>query len=88
MVTKMNNHGKGNRKRQRKRRNARKKNLPPKQEKKVLVIDGNLSYYPVAYCYYHDAYVTQGQLDTHRCKQRHCKRLEMIVPVAKGGDAL
>ncbi len=72
----MSNHNKGNRKAQRKRRYERRKNLPPRQPEKVELIDGNFSHYPVAYCNYHGAYMTQGLVDAHRCIYRKCKRLE------------
>ena len=78
----MNNHCKGNRKAQRKRRRERLKNLPPKQNEKFELIDGNYSYYPVAYCKCHGAYLTQGLIDTHRCSKRKCNGFEEV------GDAL
>lgn len=72
----MNNHGKGNRKAQLKRKHERKKNLPPKQPSKVQLIDGNFSYYPIAYCKIHGAFLTQGLADTHRCIKRKCNGFE------------
>jgi hypothetical protein len=39
-------------------------------------IDGNMTYYPVAYCQYHDGVLTKGLMHTHRCHERHCKRLQ------------
>lgn len=73
----VNNHGKGNRKAQRKRKNERRKNLPPRAAKKVMLIDGNFSYYPVAYCHKIKAYLTQGLVDTHNCSK--CFRYESVV---------
>lgn len=67
---------KGNRKAQRKRRIERFKNLPKKQEYKYETIDGNLTYYPIAYCKHHGAWLTQGIADTHRCLQRKCNGYE------------
>lgn len=74
----MSNHGKGNRKAQQKRHRERKKNLPQKQPKMVQLIDGNFSYYPVAYCCIHGGYLTQELADTHRCTKRHCRRYKTI----------
>lgn len=72
--------GRGNRIAQRKRKRERQKHLPKKQLEKVLLIDGNLSYYPIAYCSRYGAFLTEDLADTHRCVQRHCKRYD--------GDAL
>lgn len=74
----MKHHGKGNRKAQNERKRERRKHLPKKQPQKVELIDGNFSYYPVAYCMYHGAFITQGLAETHRCTQRNCRRYEMI----------
>jgi hypothetical protein len=75
----LNKRGKGNRIAQRKRRKERLKNRPPKQEEKVLLIDGNYSFYPDAFCKYHGAYLTQGLIDTHRCLHRQCPRFRKVV---------
>ena len=68
----MKKKGKGNVQAQRKRKKERKKHLPMKQPEKVMLIDGNLSYYPVAFCTAHGGYLTQGLADTHRCIKRQC----------------
>ena len=68
----MKHHGRGNRIAQKKRKRERKKHLPPKQPEKVLLIDGNQSFYPVAYCAVHGAYLTEGLADTPRCVKRNC----------------
>lgn len=73
-----NSNGKGNRKAQRKRRKERLKNRPPKQKEKVLLIDGNFSFYPDAYCKWHGAFLTQGLIDTHRCLKRKCPRFKKV----------
>lgn len=75
----MKHHGKGNKKEQLKRRRERLKHLPARQLKSVQLIDGNFSYYPVAYCKYHSAYLTQGLVETHRCEKRHCRRYERVA---------
>lgn len=72
--------GHGNVKAQKERRRARLKNRPHKQAEKVQLYDGNMSYYPAAYCKIHGAYLTQGLIDTHRCAHRQCRGLEWIEP--------
>ena len=74
-----NNHGKGNRDAQKKRRKERLKNRPPKQDQRFLLIDGNWSHYPEGFCVYHCAFMTQGLLDTHRCVQRKCQKFRKVV---------
>ncbi|MEY8366282.1 hypothetical protein AALA22_11645 [Anaerovoracaceae bacterium 41-7] len=39
-------------------------------------IDENWTFYPVAYCKYHQGVLTAGLMATHRCKQRNCRRLD------------
>jgi len=73
------NRHKGNRKAQQKRRKERLKNLPPKQDEKCELIDGNYSYYPVAFCKCHNAFLTQGLIDTHRCDKRHCTGFRKVI---------
>lgn len=69
---------KGNRKEQQKRRRQRLKHRPPKQKEEYLLIDGNWSYYPIAYCAYHKAYMTQGLVETHRCANRKCNKFRKV----------
>lgn len=73
------NRGRGNRQAQNKRRRERLKNHPPRQKQKVMLYDGNMSYYPAAYCKIHKAYLTQGLVDTHKCHLRECAGLEWLV---------
>lgn len=47
----------------------------PRQPDLYELIDGNWSYYPVAYCDRKRAYMTLGQVKTHKCKERQCNRL-------------
>lgn len=68
--------GKGNRKAQNKRRRERKKFLPMKQDKQYQLIDNNLSYYPIAYCKAHEAWLSLGLMDTHKCIEKGCIHLE------------
>ena len=77
----MNHHGRGNRKAQQKRKRERMKHHPKKQPEKVLLIDGNYSYYPVAYCKIHGAYLTEGLANTHRCVKRHCNGYDGVGDV-------
>lgn len=74
----MKNDGKGNRKAQKKRRHERLKNRPERLEEEYLLLDGNYSHYPVAYCRRKKAYLTQGLTDTHRCFERECMHLERL----------
>jgi len=67
---------KGNRKAQRKRRKERLKQHVPRKPEPHLLIDGNYSHYPVAYCHFHKAFMTLGLVETHRCKKRKCRRYE------------
>lgn len=73
------NKGKGNRKAQQKRRRERLKQRPVKASNKVRLIDGNWSFYPAAFCAYHDGYLTQGLIDTHRCNKRNCKGFRKVM---------
>ena len=68
----------GNRRLQQKRRRERLKKLPKPEKKKELyqLIDGNMSYYPVAYCRHHKGWLSQGLIITHRCVERHCNGYE------------
>lgn len=75
----MSNHNKGNRKAQMKRRYERKKARPKRQKEKHVLIDGNFSFYPAAYCKHYQAWLTVGLLETHRCSERQCGRLEKVV---------
>lgn len=63
----------GNVKAQRKRR---KKNLQglARTPTAYKCIDGNYSYYTVAYCNRKCAYLTNGLIHTHRCIERKCEQ--------------
>lgn len=60
--------------------NRKKKKLCiPKGERmewQYKCIDGNWSYYPVAYCKYYDGVLTEGLIHTHRCREKECNRLD------------
>lgn len=83
MKNKRKHRGNGNRKRQQQRRRERSKRLPPNQEDKFLLIDGNFSYYPVAECGYHGGYLTLGLAEIHRCRERHCPRYKVMYDAEK-----
>lgn len=63
----------GNKRAQRKRRKQNLKGLARSPDA-VELIDGNYSYYAVAYCERKQAYLTKGLVDTHKCKERKCGR--------------
>jgi len=73
----MKHHGNGNKEAQKKRRRERMKHLPKKQPERVLLIDGNYSYYPIAYCSRYGAFLTEGLANTHRCVKRKCGRYKV-----------
>ncbi len=64
---------KGNKHAQNKRRKQRRLSAV-KQDREFCLVDGNYSYYAVAYCYRMRGFLTQGLVDTHRCKERKCYR--------------
>lgn len=39
-------------------------------------IDGNWTYYPIAYCDHYKGVLTRGLMHTHRCNERKCPRLQ------------
>ena len=45
-------------------------------EYEYLTIDGNWTYYPVAYCRWYKGVLTRGMMNTHGCCERDCKRLD------------
>lgn len=66
---------KGNYKAQRKRRRKRLKNSVVKKEKNYELIDGNISFRAVAECKHYNGYLTEGLIETHRCRERNCSAL-------------
>lgn len=75
MILKTNNHGKGNRREQRKRRWKRQQNQVSRTKNFYCCIDGNMTNHPCAYCTFHHGVLTQGLMDVHKCKERNCCRL-------------
>ena len=53
---------------------------PEKQIIQYRMIDGNLTYYPYGYCFYHKGWLTIRMAKCHKCKQKNCKR---FMPVAE-----
>lgn len=59
----------------RKRRNANNKNVPRAPDYLPL-IDGNVSQYIVGYCTRKGGFMTNGLVNVHRCRERHCNKFE------------
>ncbi len=68
----------GNRKAQNKRKHERKNDLPPRQKDAYQLIDNNWTHYPVAYCDHYKGWLSLGQIQTHRCHERQCKKIIMV----------
>ena len=65
----------GNKRQQ--RRNHRHNNRGvPRRDELYRTIDGNETYQPFAYCWYHSGYLTRNQSLRHRCNERKCSRFE------------
>lgn len=69
-------NGRGNIKAQQQRRKQRLKYRPSKRDHEYELIDGNLTYYPTGYCEWHQAYLSVGLMETHRCNKRSCFRFK------------
>ena len=41
-----------------------------------MMIDGNWTKHPVAFCWYHQGALTKNMMHTHKCCERQCKRLD------------
>lgn len=67
--------GKGNLKRQRKRRRQRRKYRKEYFNDEFELIDGNFTHYPVAFCEHYERFLSAGLIQTHRCRNRKCKKL-------------
>lgn len=78
----------GNRKAQMRRRNSSLSSLhsqyrqsnPNLKAVRVQLIDGNMSYYPVAFCKFYGGYMTEGLVNCHRCRRRNCDK---FIPVER-----
>lgn len=67
--------GKGDRRSQQQRRRKNNKGIPIQKEE-YLLIDGNYSNRPIAYCCHYKAYLTNNQIMCHDCKNRNCSQLK------------
>lgn len=67
----------GNVKAQRKRRKKMQKQVQ-RAPNDYLLIDGNYSFYPYAFCKRKGAYLTMGLANTHKCVERECEQFERI----------
>ena len=63
-------------KRQQQRNRRRNNRGVPKLDQTFILIDGNPTYQPFGYCWYHQGYLTRNQAIRHRCLDKHCKRFE------------
>jgi len=76
--------GKGDRSAQKRRRRRNNKHVEY-QDNLYMMIDGNFTHFPVAYCSHYHGYVTQNMLMRHECDNRNCPRLKMLkdIPMAE-----
>lgn len=72
--------GKGDRSAQKRRRRNNNKHVEY-QDNLYLMIDGNFTHVPVAYCSHYKGYVTQNMLMRHECDKRNCPRLKMLKDI-------
>lgn len=79
-----NHKGKGDRSAQKRRRRRNNKHVEY-QDNLYMMIDGNFTHFPVAYCSHYHGYVTQNMLMRHECDNRNCPRLKMLkdIPMAE-----
>ncbi|MBQ8218438.1 MAG: hypothetical protein IJZ79_01475 [Bacilli bacterium] len=76
--------GRGNRHAQQKRRRKYNKNIPELEEEYML-IDGNYSRRPAAYCCFHRGYLTGNQIHLHKCNFKNCVQLKSLEWKANHG---
>lgn len=69
--------GKGDRHAQQRRRRKNNKDTPV-LEHEYFLIDGNYSRQPAAYCCYHKGFLTNNQIQLHKCTKRHCDKLKSL----------
>lgn len=72
--------GKGDRSAQKRRRRRNNKHVEY-QDNLYMMIDGNFTHFPVAYCSHYHGYVTQNMLMRHECDNRNCPRLKMLKDI-------
>jgi hypothetical protein len=66
-----------NRAEQRKRRKRNNKDVE-RQKEEYVMIDGNITHYPYAYCRWHKGYMTKNMMKRHGCDEKCCQRLETL----------
>jgi hypothetical protein len=74
----MSNQGRGDRKAQKKRRRMNNAGIA-RQKEPVLMIDGNLTHYPVGFCQYYKGYLTNNMAERHKCLYRECPRFRAFT---------
>jgi len=83
---KANNHGKGNVKAQRRNRKINNRGIRRLRDE-FLMIDGNFTHFPVAFCSHYDGYITNNMLLRHncmcKCEGGICPKLEIMKDVAE-----
>lgn len=69
--------GKGDRRAQQRRRRQNNKNTPILEDEYML-IDGNYSNRPIAYCCYHKGFMTNNQVILHNCTEKRCNQYKSV----------
>lgn len=67
--------------RKRKRKRRRKTKGVKRQQLQYQLIDGNMSYYPVAFCSRYDGWLTNAMIEVHGCRDKNgkcCCRFEEV----------
>lgn len=49
------------------------------KDKLYLLIDGNTTLRPVAYCQYMEGYLSDGLVDTHDCYMKKCQGFKRLA---------
>ena len=74
-----NNKSKGNRRKQQRRRRERLRTGNVQRQYDLYeTIDGNFTYYPVAFCDHYGAFITLGIENVHRCSKRKCNKYILL----------
>lgn len=81
MAAKKKYKGKGNKRAQRQRRRERRHLQPAYRQDEYMLIDGNITHYPVAYCKRKRGYLTVGLLQVHNCAGIECRSLAGVDDV-------
>lgn len=76
-MKKKGSRGKGNRSVQQRNRRRNNKGIP-KQKELYCMIDGNYTYYPYAYCYYYQGFLTKNMQERHSCSKKNCHNFKIL----------